>query len=242
MTPHTAQPKGSQGFTLIELLIVMGIIAVLASMLLPAMFAVRVQANVTNTESLLKRIDVALNIYSRLYTHYPPDCIGIAPPPTPEVYEIYNFQGTRSAGSYVKVALTAPAYPPEALYYFLCHRFLSAEHPMLSVRQGVEALDTNQNGVPEVVDSWGWPILYNRRRFPACAAGEYNFGVTGSNPDGNPLHNAETFDIYSVGPDGQTGDDELPPFSDRTFVEFCTKAVNDPNDGHKDDDIRNWKK
>ena len=223
------------GYSLIELLIVIGIIATLAAMLLPAMFAVSQEGKITEAKSLLARIGVALDTYARLYTYYPPDFIWDPShvPPSPDAAAIYNFQGAKSSGAYVKVTLTTPAYSPEALYYFLCHRFLSDEHPMLSLSGSRETTDTNDNGLPEVVDPWDRPFLYNRAKFPACEAAYYN-------ANGNPRHNTDRFDLYSVGPDALTGDQALLPFSATTFTNFCTNAVNDNNDGNGDDDIRNW--
>ncbi|MBM4040519.1 MAG: prepilin-type N-terminal cleavage/methylation domain-containing protein [Planctomycetes bacterium] len=227
-TPRSTFHTSGAGFTLIELLIVMGIIAVLASMLLPAMFAVSQEGRVAEAKSLLGRIEMALNTYAGLYTYHPPDRL-------PVNAQIYNFQGTKSGGAYVKVTLTTLTYSPETLYYYLCHRFLHDGPPLLTLSGTREMTDTNGNGVPEVVDPWDRPFLYNRPQFPASAAADYNDGI-------NPYHNPTTYDLYGVGPDGTTGDQELLPFSYKTFADFCTRAVNDFNDGHKDDDVRNWSK
>jgi len=231
MPTRTAHRHLTRGFTLIELLVVMGIIAVLASMLLPAMFAVSQQTKVSNTEALLKRIAVALDTYHKAYAYYPPDFINQNRP-------IVNLQGTLSGTppTYTVVPTLTNAYPAEALYYYLCHRYLSREHPMLNLRLSIEASDTQSNGLPEIIDSWGRPILYNRRAFPAVADTEYNFA-------GNPKHNAETYDLYSVGPDGQTGaGKDLPEFGPTTMALFCTRAMDNADDGNQEDDICNWKK
>ncbi len=227
-TPHSTLRTARAGFTLIELLVVMGIIAILATMLLPTIFSVSQQSKIANTDALLKRLAVSLDVYFKSFAYYPPDYL-------PTAAQIINFDGrtTGSPPSYIKITLGGPAYCSETLYYFLCHRFLTGE-PMLQLKAS-ECADINENGIPEVVDAWARPILYNRPKFPACADTYYNFA-------GNPKHNAETFDLYSVGPDGQTGANDLLPFSVKTMADFHVKAMDNTNDGTGDDDLRNWTK
>lgn len=59
--PHHAPKK--QGFSLVELIVVMGIIAILMSMLLPAIKKARQQALVTQCASNLRQIGIALQSY-----------------------------------------------------------------------------------------------------------------------------------------------------------------------------------
>src|SRR5687767_568898 len=56
--------KGRNGFTLVELLVVVGIIAVLVSMLLPALNKARAQAQKTACLSNLRQLGVGMRMYA----------------------------------------------------------------------------------------------------------------------------------------------------------------------------------
>src|SRR5438552_10103617 len=96
-----------QGFTLVELLVVIGIIAVLIAMLLPALNRVRQQSASTQCQSNLRQCGQILFMYANENHGYLPPC---------EVDSVAKIVNGGPGGTWVGYQATAqdpsPAYPP----------------------------------------------------------------------------------------------------------------------------------
>lgn len=210
-----SRARSLRGFTLIELLVAMAIMAILGGLLLAALAGARGVTNAGTTKSLIFRLGLVIEQYKQAEGCLPPDTI-------PAGAVLVPFQ----AGGAPAPAPDA-LVPPEALYYYLANPFLSPGHPLAQLSRRQQA-DHDGDGFPEIVDAWGRPLLYNRPRF---ATGAFDNGT-------DPVHRTSSYDLISLGRDGQTGSTPLPdPGVD--LPGFCAGAMDEPEDGSGEDDIRN---
>src|SRR3954469_13241387 len=89
------RPSRRKGFTLVELLVVIGIIALLISILLPALNRAREQARRTQCGSNLRQIHQAFLIYGRNWKDAAP--IGYLAGAAPDEQTQFNYSCVRSA-------------------------------------------------------------------------------------------------------------------------------------------------
>lgn len=219
-----------QGFTLVELLVVMGVIAILAGLLVPAIHYARRASKIASTKTLVSNISAALERYAEAWGTHPPDAIPSGKP-------LVTFANGAAWNPGPEAA------PPEAIYYYLANRHITAQHPYLEVQAEIQRTTTAEdvgggateyqaNNIPELIDAWGTPILYNR---PLDSQNPtWDFGPT-------ELHNPKTFDLLSLGPDGDTGRGVSTSYR-TNLAQFCSEALsrNPGAGGLGEDDITNW--
>lgn len=258
LAPRRSARRRAAGFTLVELLVVMGILAILAGILVPIIITARRSAKRVATHNLLEQINGAIQNFAKDWGNAPPDKI-------PASTKLVKFRKPSSGTKYFN--LSTEATSSEALFYFLVNTGAAGSAweynenvsgaPFLELQAEVQHSghystahsryvdDYNSNDVPEILDAWGRPFLYNRPGFPDKDYGS-GYDLESFDAHGDPIHNvagsAIPFDLYTVGPDGQTSTSgTLPnPKSDASrLAQFDNGALN-TGYGSGPDDIHNW--
>jgi len=240
MNAHRRTRRPRRAFTLVELLIVISIMAILAGILIPTIAIVRGEAKKAATKALISLISNAAVSFENDHGYYPPDAIEATT-------QLYHFSQPDLTALTTGDPLTAAQVPPQALYYYLGNGFTGQNAPYATFAKNTQAhhFDTVfTERLPVVVDPWGRPIIYVRK--PRGNTGNFKSGAGGVGGSAyKPRHDVDAFDVFSVGPDGQTGGNDLPksPLDTQlTLISFCQNALNQDIDGEADDDIASWTK
>ena len=176
--------KNKKAFTLMELLTVIAVMAVLAGLLLPALNRARARARTAAAESMIASLQVALSMYNMDYGMYPASsATGIQR--NGNSFHT-DFDG---APNNLVAALTAPTLGGP--YMELRGSDLDTE----------PTYDLSRRNV--VLDPWGRAYVYTARRDSAGDPVGSSYGPF--HPHEDPLDN--TYNIYSLGPNGLTSDD-----------------------------------
>ncbi len=103
--------RRSQGFTLVELLVVIGIMAILIALLLPALGRARVAATSLKCSSNQRQILTALLMYATDHdAHLPPDGAVLPNPNNPAVNATFQWYSQPFAGRYLNSTTPLPYY------------------------------------------------------------------------------------------------------------------------------------
>ena len=117
--------------------------------------------------------------------------------------------------------------PAECLVYFL------ADQTDYYGFKKQDLIDLDGDNYEAVVDSWGQPFVYNRRAFS---------GTDGYNRYGDPRHNVNDYDLFSIGEDGETGGTRPRPLytAGGGIAPFFADCTNSDKDGTDEDDLNNF--
>ena len=133
--------RNSVAFTIIELMVVIAIIAILISMLLPALSAAREQAKATQCASNLRQLGAALTMYANSFGGRLPSWSGWHPyPPDPGSAQYIGIGWTEALAQYYVApdnpAYNCPAFPEgNPLNYFICAKW-NAVTPTVQLPDG----------------------------------------------------------------------------------------------------------
>ncbi len=209
------------GFTLVELIAVIGIISILAAILLVGMGYVTKRTLIAKTKSTLGKLQLAIDQYREDFGFYMPDSTQTVNGNT--LADMINNQ--------LDFGSTSPHAPSnydlssEILYFFLYEMYevineniddneeflrnLPRKRAYIELKQN-ELRDTDEDGIKEIVDGWGAPILYVAKDGIPQAPGTPEPNNIEPHHDKNP----QTYSLYSKGRDGFARYERDPAFPD----------------------------
>ena len=221
-----------KSFTLIELLAVIAIMGILAGLLMPALGKAREKAKVGKCIATIASLQTALSMYQVDY--------GVYPYSTDDHTEQHNGNSSNATHD-----------PTNTLVEALTATTLGGPYMEFKGKD----LDETDSNRPVLLDPWGQAYIYvSRLAEDGDKVTEANRGPW--HPDTTTVSN-NTYNIYSLGPDKKTDDDDTsaPPTN---FIDYSSVSNwdedemydhnkcgdwNDPNidsDNFRYDDINSW--
>lgn len=218
-----------RGFTLLEVLIVVGLIAILVTILFINGPTNLSQVRTTETVSFLEKLKSAIDQYKLDAGEYPPSSVnGVFTTGSDLLYAALqtgiNDSGKGDLkwhGPYLKnldpkyigrVQDGVPNYTP------LVYVFADGSKPSLVDRI--------------FVDSFRYPILYVRADDYARIGAKID-NLSAANAGRNPYLNSTSFQLISVGPDGMTKAGELGGLAINDFADNDSDGFTDREDSHR---------
>jgi prepilin-type N-terminal cleavage/methylation domain-containing protein len=193
------------GFTMMELLVVIGVLAVLAGLIFPAVSAARRKAASTSTKAMIERLKLAAESYSADFGDFPPSSlssVGVAGNGVNEGIE-----------SLIRCVTTRASQGPY-LTDFDEKLLSNTDGDSLPKTDPVDSTIASKE-LFELADAWGNPLVYyHSRDYKGGAKLERYLLMNGERATCKPrpsdktksFPNPTTFVIWSVGPDGVNED------------------------------------
>jgi prepilin-type N-terminal cleavage/methylation domain-containing protein len=187
-----------RAFTLIEMLVVIGIIAILAGIGLPAISAVRTRSQVSATEAFLDQLGLAIAQYKSDFGDYPPSRLSRL--------GLGKGNGANEGIECLVRCVTTTAKSGPYIE-FAAERLGNTDSDKLS------ALGVDNPDLVEIVDPWGNPLAYvhnadyDRGSTVKLAVGGTET-VAAAKGDTGQFEGLTTYQLWSAGPDGEVDTDD----------------------------------
>lgn len=199
-----------RGFTLVELLVVIGVIAILVGIAIPALSGVRRNAQRANTKNLITELGLAIENYQLDFGDYPPSTAKRAG---------LNSNGKNDGIETLVRCLTTQA-KSGPYFEFDDERLENSDVDALPRGNPTNSSITVLE-LFEVVDDWGNPLVYwhnaDYDKPAKCMKidGELIEASAGKAGKTGQFADLTKFQLWSAGPDGEPGtEDDVTSWSD----------------------------